>query len=180
MSRAAAETMVLCRVSRCSARVKVTAMGSLLLGAGRRGAVGLRVWMRVGMRFVEVLLERHATERTQVDAECRALDLSEPPLHTLEAGLRVPDAAGHTAERRDAVEQIERLLIGLRRAREVIALLRHAAQAAGALPQGVAAILIAVGELCRLALTGLVAETPRLRQRVGAAVDVAKAGDERP
>src|SRR5512147_1286408 len=110
-----------CRfVSRCSARVTVTAMGSLLGVAGRRRVAG-----SLGLLFVQVLLERDASERAEIDAEGRVLDFSEPPLHALEAGLRSPDARGHAAERRDPVIEIERLLIRLGRACEIVALLRH-------------------------------------------------------
>src|ERR1044071_5965624 len=160
MSIAAAVMIVFRRVSRCRARVNVTAMRSLRrrLVVARLGVVGLRL----GMLFVEVLLERDAAERPEIDVERRPFELREAPLHTIEPGLGVPHAARHAAEGGDAVVEIERLPVGLRRSREVVALLRHAAEIAGALPQRVAAILIAAGELRRLALAGGVAQTPRL------------------
>ena len=104
---------------------------------------------------VGVPLEGDAAERAEIEVEGRAVQLAEPALDALETGLRAPHARRHAAERRNAVEEIERLLIGLGRARQVIALLRHAAQVARALPQRVAPIHVAARQLRGLALAGV-------------------------
>src|SRR5688500_3544424 len=122
-------------------------VGSLVVGR-----LGAGVVARFALLGVGVLLERNAAERPEIQIEARAVEFAEPPLHALQPGLRAAQAGWDAREGRDARVEIERLLIGLRRPREVIALLRHATQPAGALPQRIAALHVAARQLRRVAL----------------------------
>src|SRR6185369_3851879 len=91
-------------------------------GIARVGGVVRALGALIAVRLVEVLVEGDVAERAEVETEVRAFDLVHPVLDALQACLGLAHAGGYAADRRDAGVEIERLLIRLGRAREVVAL----------------------------------------------------------
>src|SRR5215471_19680903 len=98
----------------------------------------------------------------------------------LEPALRRPQIPRRVRVAESPRVEIDRLPIRLRRSREVVLLGGYAAQRAGRAREYQCARPIPIGQLHGLALPSRVAETLRLLQRVGAAIDVLEAVDERP
>ena len=103
----------------------------------------------------------------------------DPLLDLLEAALGRAHAARHVGEPEHLRIEVERLPVRLGRPREVFLFLRDARERSRRPRQRVGARAIPVGELRRLAIASRVAEPLRLLQRVGAAIDVFQAVDER-